>query len=124
MTLVRSQLKYLRIAPRKVRLVADLIRNKNAVEASKILKFTPKRAAKDLAKLLDSARANARNNFNLGDGGLFIKEIRVDEGSVYKRYMPQARGSAHMIKKRTSHITLVLSEAQSQGKSGIRNTKP
>lgn len=110
MTLVRAHLKYLRIAPRKVRLVADLIRNKNAVEASKILKFTPKRAAKDLAKLLDSARANARNNFNLGEGSLFIREIKVDGGAVYKRYMPQARGSAHMIKKRTSHITLVLED--------------
>lgn len=110
MTLVRAQLKYLRIAPRKVRLVADVIRNKKVVVASTKLGFMPKRAAKPILKLLNSARANARNNFNLDDSALFIKEIRVDAGTVMKRYMPQARGIAHIIRKKTSHVTLVLGD--------------
>ena len=110
MTLVRAQLKYLRISPRKVRLAADLIRHKKVGDASRQLNFLPKRSAHALAKLLNSARANARNNFNLDDNNLYVKEIKVDEGTVLKRYMPQARGSAHIIRKKTSHITLVLED--------------
>ena len=108
MVLVKAQLKYLRISPRKVRLVADLIRHKMVGLAAKQLNFMPKRSAEPLAKLLNSARASARNNFNLDDNKLYIKEIRVDQGTVLKRYMPQARGSAHMIRKKTSHVTLML----------------
>ena len=110
MTLVKAQLKYLRISPRKVRLAADVIRNKKVSVASRQLSFLSKRSARPLAKLLDSARANARNNFNLDDNDLYVKEIRVDEGTVLKRFMPQARGSAHLIKKKTSHISLVLED--------------
>lgn len=110
MVLVKSQLKYLRIAPRKVRLVADAIRNKKVTDASAKLNFMPKRSARPILKLLNSARANARNNFNLDDAQLFIKEIKVDQGTVMKRYMPQARGTAHLIRKKTSHVTLVLEE--------------
>ena len=110
MTLVKAQLKYLRISPRKVRLAANVIRHKKVGVAVTQLNFLPKRSAKPLAKLLNSARANAKNNFNLNDNDLYIKEIKVDEGTVLKRYMPQARGSAHLIKKKTSHITLVLEE--------------
>lgn len=121
---MKAQLKYLRIAPRKVRLVADSIRNKKAADACVKLAFMPKRAAKPILKLLNSARANARNNFNLDDNALFIKEIRVDAGTVMKRQMPQARGIAHIIRKRTSHITLVLDAIQNQSKPKIQNSKP
>lgn len=110
MTQITAQLKYLRIAPRKVRLVADAIRNKKTTIASAKLGFMPKRAARPILKLLNSARANARNNFNLDDSVLFIKEIKVDQGTVMKRYMPQARGRAHLIRKKTSHVTLVLED--------------
>lgn len=110
MVQVKAQLKYLRIAPRKVRLVADVIRSKKAVIASDKLSFMSKRAAKPILKLLNSARANARNNFDLDDSALFIKEIKVDQGTVMKRYMPQARGTAHLIRKKTSHVTLILED--------------
>jgi len=110
MPVVKAQLKYLRIAPRKVRLVADMLRKKGLGEAEKNLKFAPKRAAQPLAKLLASAKANARNNFNMEIDNLYVKEIRVDQGPVLKRYMPRAYGRASMIRKKSSHVTLVLAE--------------
>ncbi len=103
-----SKLNYLRISPRKVRLVADLIRYKRVDEAERILKFTPKRAAKSLAKLLKSAVSNARHNFKIEGNNLYIAKIFVNEGPIYKRWMPRSRGLANPIRKRTSHITLVL----------------
>ncbi len=103
-----SKLNYLRISPRKVRLVADLIRYKRVDQAERILKFTPKKAAKPLAKLLKSAVSNARHNFQIEDNDLYIAKIFVNEGPTYKRWMPRSRGLANPIKKRTSHITLVL----------------
>ena len=110
MILVKAQLKYLRIAPRKVRLVADAIRRKKAGDASQMLNFMHLRPAKAMAKLLNSALANARNNLNLDDSNLYIKEIRVDQGPVLKRFMPKARGTAHPIRKKSSHITLILED--------------
>jgi len=116
---VVAKLRYLRIAPRKVRLVADLIRKKPVNEALAILDFTRKKAARPLKKLLNSAIANAKNNFQLDPSNLYISKITVDEGPKYKRWMPRARGRADLILKRTSHITLVLTEA----KTKIKNEK-
>jgi large subunit ribosomal protein L22 len=106
-----AKLKYLRIAPRKVRLVTDLIRGKTAKKAEKILTFTRKRAALPILKLLNQAVANAKNNFQVVDeNNLYISKILVDEGTKLKRQLPRARGRADIIQKKTSHITLVLDE--------------
>lgn len=107
---VKASLKYLRISPRKVRLVADLIRGKKVSEAENYLKILKKRAKEPLLKLLKSAIANARHNFNLSPENLYIAQLQVDEGPSLKRWMPRARGSASLIKKRSSHIYLVLKE--------------
>jgi large subunit ribosomal protein L22 len=113
---VSAKLRYLRIAPRKVRLVADLIRGKKVEEAQTILEFTQKRAAGPLLKLLKSAIANARHNFQLDPANLFISKITVDEGPKYKRWMPRARGMAYEIQKKTSHVTLILEEIEKRPK--------
>ena len=107
---VIAKLRRLRIAPRKVRLVADLIRGKRVEEAQNILNFTIKKAAPPLLKLLRSAIANAKNNFQLDESNLYITKILVDEGSKYKRWRARARGRAEEIQKKTSHITVVLDE--------------
>ena len=118
---VVAKLRYLRIAPRKVRLVADLVRGKKVEEAAHILTFTRKRAAKHILKLLNSAIANALHNFQLKKENLYIARIIVDEGPKLKRWRPRARGMAYEIQKKTSHITLVLKK---QEKSQISHTKP
>lgn len=118
----KAHLRYLRIAPRKVRLVADHIRGKNLKEAERQLNFLSKKSALPILKLLLSAKANAKNNLKMNDENLYIKEIRVDQGPVFKRYMPRAQGRASMIRKKTSHITLILAERES-GKSEVRNPK-
>jgi len=106
---IKAHLRYLRIAPRKVRLVADLIRGKGVVEAQAILNFTTKKAALPLLKLLKSAIANAKHNFQIQEeSNLYISKITVDEGPKYKRWMPRARGQVSEIQKKTSHITLIL----------------
>lgn len=117
---VKAQLKYLRIAPRKVRLVADLIRGKRVSLAKNILDFTLKRSAKPLRKLLDSAQANALHNFQLDPESLRIAEIRVDEGPRLKRWRARARGRAAEIQKKTSHVTLVL---EGEKKRRVREEK-
>ncbi len=106
---MKSFLKNYRQSPRKVRLVADLVRGKNVADALVQLDFLPKRASDPMKKLLNSAIANA---LNLGTQkeNLFVKEIRVDKGIVMKRMMPAAMGSGHRINKRTSHIAIVLGE--------------
>lgn len=117
---MKAELNYLRIAPRKIRLVAEIIRKKPVNEARTILKFSRKKGAKHLAKLLDSAVANARHNFSKTGDNLYVAKITVNEGPVYKRYMPRARGVPSLIRKKTSHIALVLKE---QEKSEARNPK-
>jgi len=109
---VKAYLRYLRIAPRKVRLVADLIRGKSVEEAERILNFTRKKAALPLLKLLKSAIANAKHNFNLDAKNLYISKITVDEGPKMEKIFPRARGRADIIQKKTSHITLVLKEKE------------
>lgn len=102
--------KQVRIAPRKVRLVVDLIRGKQVGEAVAILRHTPKAASPVVEKLLKSAIANAEHNYDMEPNSLFIKEVFVDEGVTLKRFRPRAMGRASRINKRTSHITLVVSE--------------
>jgi large subunit ribosomal protein L22 len=109
---VIARLNYLHIAPRKVRLIADLIRKKTAKEAEAILSFLPKRAALPIIKLLRSAVSNAKNNFSLEESNLYISKITVDEGPKMKKWMPRARGSPSQIQKKTSHVTLVLDEIE------------
>ncbi|GEK34081.1 50S ribosomal protein L22 [Kurthia sibirica] len=99
-----------RIAPRKVRLVVDLIRGKQVGEAISILKLTPKAASPVVEKVLKSAIANAEHNYDLDVNSLIVSEVFVDEGATLKRFRPRAQGRASAINKRTSHITLVVSE--------------
>ena len=117
---IKASLRYLRMAPRKVRLVADLIRGMRIDQAKTELSFSKKRAAEPLLKLLNSAIANAKNNFNIPEEKIknfYIKRITVDEGPKLKRWRPVARGASHQIQKKTSHITLVLEERKSKIKN-------
>ena len=100
--------KYVRIAPRKARLVADEVRGKSYPEAVSLLRFTNKRAAKILGDVLNSAAANAEHNVDADPDELLVKTVKVDEGPTIKRYRPRAMGRATMIRKRTSHITVEL----------------
>ena len=102
--------KYVRIAPRKVRVVMDLIRGKNVAEAFAILKFTPKVGADAIEKVLKSAVANAENNFDMNVDKLFISTAFVDQGPTMKRIHPRSRGQAFKILKRSSHITIAVKE--------------
>ncbi len=106
--MITASLKNHRISPRKVRLVADMIRGKQVTIAKNILTNASKKAKHPIHDLLDSAIANAGHNHKIDVEALFVKEIRVDQGFVMKRSMPVSRGSAHPIKKRTSHISIVL----------------
>ena len=105
---MRATAKYLRIAPRKARLVADEVRGKSYPDAISILRFTNKRAAKIIGDVINSAAANAEHNDGSDPEELFVREIRVDEGPTIKRYRARAMGRATMIRKRTSHITVEL----------------
>lgn len=105
-----AKLKYARISPRKMKLVLDLIRGKDAKLAMAILKNTPKSASEYLVKLLKSAMANAENNFQMDTDRLYVAECYACPGPTLKRIMPRAKGSADRILKRTSHVTLVLKE--------------
>jgi len=106
---MKAVLKDYRQSPRKVRLIADLVRGKKADEALTILKFVDKRAAGPFAKVIASAVANAKDQGKNADK-LFIKRVAVDKGTVLKRFMPRARGSASRINKRNSHISVELGE--------------
>ena len=106
--MITASLHNYRISPRKVRLVADMIRGKGVSAAKTILTNATKKAKHPLHDLLDSAVANAAHNHKIEADSLFVKEIRVDQGFVMKRSMPVSRGSAHPIKKRTSHVSIVL----------------
>ncbi|MBA4318435.1 MAG: 50S ribosomal protein L22 [Flavobacterium sp.] len=106
--MITAKLNDYRQSPRKVRLVANLVKGKKIRDAKNALTFLIKRASKPLSNLLDSAVANASNNFNISADQLYVKEFRVDEGVVLKRRMPRARGMAYPIKKRTSHVFIQL----------------
>ena len=106
----RAYLRHLRIAPRKVQIVLDLIRNQPADKAMAILKHTPKSASEPLQKLLKSAMANAENNHNMDKNSLYVAECFVCPGPTLKRIRPRAQGRAFHVLKRTSHVTMVLKE--------------
>lgn len=113
----RAVQRFLRRAPRKVRLVVDHIRGENVQKALKKLEFVNKAAAPEVAKVITSAAANFRDKFdedNLPNDQLYIKEIRVDEGTTLKRIKPAAMGRANQIRKRTSHITVVVAEQEEE----------
>ena len=100
--------KYIRIAPRKLRIVINLIRGKSVAEAKAILAFTPKAASEPVLKVLNSAVANAENNLDMSADQLFVAEVFANQGPTLKRFRPRAQGRASRIRKRTSHITVIL----------------
>ena len=108
----RAQVTHVRISPRKVKVVLDLIRNKPVEIATAIVKNTPKAACEPVGKLLASAVANAENNYNMDKSNLYVAECFACPGPILKRIRPRAQGRAYRINKRTSHITLVLKEKE------------
>ena len=108
----RASAKYIRISPRKVKIVCDLIRGKNSKLAKATLMQTPNASAEVLLKVLNSAIANAENNHEMDPDSLFVSEVFANPGPILKRMQPVSKGRAHRINKRTSHITVVLSEKE------------
>ncbi|MDQ2676831.1 MAG: 50S ribosomal protein L22 [Actinomycetota bacterium] len=106
--MVRASARYLRVAPRKARLVADQVRGLSVPEAQELLEFSTRSAAQDLRKLIDSAAANAENNHDLVADEMEIAEIRVDQGPTLKRWRARARGRATRIEKKTCHVFVAL----------------
>ena len=106
----RAVAKYVRISPHKVRLVTDILVGKKVAEALGILKFTPKRAAKVVEKTIKSAVANAEQHPDVDVDNLYVKQIYADPGPILKRIRPRAVGRAYRIRKRTSHIVVILDE--------------
>ena len=108
----QAHAKYVRISPRKVKIVIDLIRGKKVDDALAILMYTPKSAAPVVEKLLNSAIANAENNLEMNRDSLYVAEVYANQGPTLKRYWARSHGRADQILKRTSHITIVLDEAK------------
>ncbi len=117
-TLVRASARHLHVAPRKMRLVTNLIKNLNVMDAITQLQHTEKKSSGMVIKLLKSAVANAKNNFSLDTDRLYIKSITADMGKVMKRYFPRARGSAFVIRRKMSHVNVVLEERKGGKKAG------
>jgi ribosomal protein L22 len=111
---VRASARFLRTSPRKVRMVADQVRGLPIDDARALLQFSPRGAARDVSKLIDSAAANAENNHDLVADDLRIAEIYVDEGPTLRRWRPRARGRATKIDRRTSHLTVALTPLESE----------
>jgi large subunit ribosomal protein L22 len=106
---VRASSRYVRVAPRKARLIADQVRGLHIDQARALLEFSPRGAARDIHKLIEAAAANAENNHDLVADEMLISEITVDEGPTLRRFRPRAQGRATRINKRTSHIAVALS---------------
>ncbi len=106
----KAHLRYARISPRKVQIVCDLIRGKSVAQATAILMGTPKAASELLLKLLKSAAANAENNHQMDPEKLYVSACYANPGPIIKRIMPRAQGRAYRINKRTSHVTIAVSE--------------
>lgn len=106
----RAKLRYVKISPRKARLIADIIRGKDANNANTILRMSNKKAAKIIKKVLDSAIANATQTGEIDPDSLYVKRAFVDQGPMMKRFRAVPMGRAHIYRKRTSHITIVLDE--------------
>ena len=120
---ITASLKYFRIAPRKVRLVTGLIKGLSIEKAEHQLKYSLKRSGVDILKLLESAKANAINNFHLDPKDLYISKINVTDGPTLKRSMPRARGSAYVIRHRSCHVTLFLKPVDEKHIKTIQVTK-
>lgn len=118
----RAKAKHIRMSPKKVRLVADVVRGMATEKALAQLKFINKKATRPVKKTVESAIANARHNYDLDKNNLYIKEICVDEGKTLYRYTPRALGRATPIRKRTSHINVILGELVDSGK--VQPKKP
>jgi large subunit ribosomal protein L22 len=112
--IVRASARYLRASPRKVRLVADQVRGLPIEDARALLRFSPKGAARDVARLIDSAAANAENNHELVADEMQIVEIHVDDGPTLRRWRPRARGRATKIERRTSHLSVALTPIEEE----------
>lgn len=108
----RAELKYARISARKAKIVLDLIKGKSVKEAEAILKYTNKAASSMILKILKSATANATNNHNMNETKLVVADVVANQGPTLKRIMPRAQGRAYRIRKRTSHIKIVLKEME------------
>ena len=106
----RAKVSFVRMTPRKVKVICDVIRDKDVNTAAAILANLPKAAAEPVAKLLKSAVANAENNFEMNPDNLYVSEIHADPGPIIKRYRPRAHGRGASILKRTSHINIVVKE--------------
>ena len=102
--------KHIRVSPRKARQVMDLIRGKDVANANAILKFMPNKGAEIISKVLNSAIANAEHNYEMDSNNLYVSKAFVDQGPTLKRFKPRAQGRADAIRKRTSHITVVVAE--------------
>jgi large subunit ribosomal protein L22 len=120
---VNANLKFIRMSPRKMRVVADAVRGMTVEEALAQLKFINKRAAKPIEKVINSAVANAEHNFEITLDNLRLKTITVDEGPTLDRWMPRAHGRATPVKKRTSHIKVVLAEIKESVKKEAKKQK-
>jgi len=116
--MARAQARFVRVTPQKARRVIDLIRGMNAADAQALLRFAPQAASEPIGKVLDSAIANASNNYNLDPRTLVVSQAFVDEGPTMKRFRPRAQGRASQILKRTSHITVVVESVPASQKKG------
>ncbi|NBX70892.1 MAG: 50S ribosomal protein L22 [Actinobacteria bacterium] len=112
----RASARFVRVTPQKARRVINLIRGMSAAEAQTLLRFAPQTASEPIGKVLDSAVANATNNYNLDPRTLVITEAYVDEGPTMKRFRPRAQGRASQILKRTSHITVIVESVDADSK--------
>lgn len=108
----KATAKYIRISPRKMKFICDMVRGKDVEEALAILKFTPKKGARELEKVVQSAAANAENNFDLNRDKLFVCKVSSDQGPTLKRWRPRAKGAAFKILKRSSHINVTVKERE------------
>ncbi|OGE98954.1 MAG: 50S ribosomal protein L22 [Candidatus Doudnabacteria bacterium RIFCSPLOWO2_12_FULL_42_9] len=120
-TEVKAFARYIHVSPRKLRLVADLVRKMHVSDALEQLRFSSKNAALPLSKAINSAIANGVHNFNMNKDDMFIKSLTVDGGPVYKRYAPRAQGRAFVERKRTSHISVVLESRAGKSKKKYRS---
>ena len=118
----KAQARYVRVTPQKARRVVDLIRGQQATQASAVLQFAPQAASEPIAKVLASAIANAEHNFSLDPQTLVVSRAYVDEGPTLKRFRPRAQGRAYRIRKRTSHITVVVESRAPSAPGGARRT--
>ena len=115
--------RHVRVTPMKARRVVDIVRGKSVDEALAILKFAPQSAAEPVAKVIASAAANAQNNLNLDPSTLVVATAFVDEGATLKRFQPRAQGRAFRIRKRSSHITVIVESVPSRGGASGRNRR-